>query len=330
MNRVRTAFVFPQPRADFAVILGLFVLEAEVFELRFDVVKAQTVRQRRIHEQRLRRDFLLLVWTHVLEGAHVVQAVRELDQNHPHVVAQREQHFSEVLGLGTGAGLEHPAHFGQAIDNRTLLGPKQTFHIVQGHVGVLHRVVKQRADDARRAQPHLLGHHTRHGNGMVDVGLPAFASNVLVRVQRDIEGLANGLALRALLGIFRRPQQPLGTSEESPAFPLPNRIPSPRKFVILCPICTSGECTDEPSVVHYFRTMTDATMTSWIEVPEWARFSARQFAVWGVFDGRPRCPSWDAVGRPRHRPQRPPCRRPPRRPRPLRRRLVRARPEPSS
>ena len=103
-------FRLPQPRADFAVILGLFVLEAEVFEFRFDVVKAQTVGQRRIHEQRLRRDFLLLVGPHVLEGAHVVQAVRQLDQNHPHVVAQRQQHFAEVLGLCTGARLEHAAH----------------------------------------------------------------------------------------------------------------------------------------------------------------------------------------------------------------------------
>ena len=33
-------------------------------------------------------------------------------------------------------------------------------------------------------------------------------------------------------------------------------------------MCTPFECADEPSVVHYFRTMTDATMTSWIEVPE--------------------------------------------------------------
>ena len=267
MKRVRTAFGLPQTRADFAVILGLFVLEAQVFEFRFDVVKAQTVGQRRIHEQRLRGDFLLLVGTHVLEGAHVVQAVRQLDQNHPHVVAQRQQHLAEVLGLGARPGLEHSAHLGQAIDNGTLLGPKHPLHILQGHVGVLHGVVQEGAHDACRAQapspppPHA----PRRWGGRCRaprfcVGCPCARP---ARHRRPCEWPCAPSASWN----FWPPATAPGTSEESPAFPLPNRIPSPRKFGILPSICTSPSNAHEPSVVHYFRTMTDATMTSWIEVP---------------------------------------------------------------
>ena len=51
------------------------------------------------------------------------------------------------------------------------------------------------------------------------------------------------------------------------AFPLPNRIPSPRKFGILLSKRTPPSSPHEPSRVHYFRTMTDANLTSWIDVP---------------------------------------------------------------
>ena len=175
--------------------------------------------QRRIHEQRLRGNFLLLVGPHVLERAHVVQAVRKLDQNHAHVVAQREQHLAEVLGLGARPWLEHTAHLCQPIHNGPFLGPKQTLHIVKGHVRVLHGVVQECAHDARGSQAHFLGNHPCHGDGVVDVGLSTLAADVLVRVERDIEGLADGLALRAFLGIFRSTQQP----------PVP-----PKNFLLFC------------------------------------------------------------------------------------------------
>jgi len=201
-------FGLPQTRADLPVIFRFLVLQAEVFELRFDVVQAQTMRKRRIHVQRLRGDFLLLVGAHVLERAHVVQAVRELDQNHPHVVAQRQEHLAEVLGLGTRPGLEHPAHLRQPIDDGSLFGPKHALHILQRHVGVLHGVVQEGAHDARGPQTHLLGHDPGHSDGVVDVRFAALSPNVLVRVERHVKGLSDGFPLGPLLGIFRRTQQP--------------------------------------------------------------------------------------------------------------------------
>ena len=164
--------------------------------------------QRRVHEQRLRGDLLLLVGTHVLKGPHVVQAVGKLDQDDAHVVAEGEQHLSEILRLGAGPRLEHPAHFRQPIDDDALFDPEHLLDVVQRHRGVLHRVVQQRTHDAGRAQPHFFCHHTGDGDGVVDVGLSAFAPDVFVRLQRHIEGLPDGLALGAFLGIFGRAQQP--------------------------------------------------------------------------------------------------------------------------
>ena len=201
-------FRFPQPGADHGVILGLLVFQAQVLELGFDVVEAQTVGQRRVHEQRLRGDLLLLVGPHVLQGPHVVQAVGELDQNDAHVVAQGEQHLPEILRLGAGPRLEHAAHFRQPIDDDALLDPEHLLDVVQGHRRVLHRVVQQRTHNAGRAQPHFFRHHTGDRDGVVDVGFPALAPDVFVRLQRDIEGLPDGLALGAFLGIFGRAQQP--------------------------------------------------------------------------------------------------------------------------
>ena len=91
---------------------------------------------------------------------------------------------------------------------------------------------RKRAHNARRPQTPSPRPPRAHCNGVVDVRFPAFATDVLVRVERDIEGLANGLAFRALLRIFAARNSP-GIAEGSPAFPLPNRIPSPRKFGIL-------------------------------------------------------------------------------------------------
>jgi hypothetical protein len=59
----------------------------------------EPVGERRVDLRGLPRDALLLVAGQVLEGAHVVQPVRELDEDHPDVVHHREDHLSEVLGL---------------------------------------------------------------------------------------------------------------------------------------------------------------------------------------------------------------------------------------
>ena len=56
--------------------------------------------QRGIHKIGFAGNLELLLPLHAVQRPHVVQAVGNLDEDDPDVVAQREQHLPEVLRLG--------------------------------------------------------------------------------------------------------------------------------------------------------------------------------------------------------------------------------------
>ena len=64
------------------------------------------MRERRVDLERLARLLHLLLLAEVLDRAQVVQAVGELDQDHPHVLGHRHDQLAVVLGLGVLAALE--------------------------------------------------------------------------------------------------------------------------------------------------------------------------------------------------------------------------------
>ncbi len=94
---------------DLVVLARVQRRESEVLELPFDRVDAQPVRQRGEDVQGLARLVLALLLGHRPERAHVVQAVGELDQDHPDVPGHRDQHLAVVLGLAVVAALEGDA-----------------------------------------------------------------------------------------------------------------------------------------------------------------------------------------------------------------------------
>ena len=70
---------------------------------------------------------------HVMQGAHVVQAVGELDQQHARVVGDGEQQFAEILGLlGVFGGEVELVELGQAVDQTADLRPE---HLVDAPRG---------------------------------------------------------------------------------------------------------------------------------------------------------------------------------------------------
>ncbi len=86
-------------RGQLAVVLRVEVLEGEVFQLAADAAHAEAVRDGREDVEGLLRDAAALLGLEVLERAHVVQAVGELDEHDAHVVHHRQQHLADVLGL---------------------------------------------------------------------------------------------------------------------------------------------------------------------------------------------------------------------------------------
>ena len=75
------------------------VPERKLFELVAQALHAHAPRERAVDFEGLLRDAGPLVGGHEAERAHVVEPVGQLDEQDTHVVGDREQQFSEVLGL---------------------------------------------------------------------------------------------------------------------------------------------------------------------------------------------------------------------------------------
>ena len=85
---------------DSLVLLGMLELETKVLKLGLYLIKPQPVGQRRIDVQCLASYLILFVGRLAVQGAHVVQAVAYLDEDHADVVAHGKEQLLEVLGLG--------------------------------------------------------------------------------------------------------------------------------------------------------------------------------------------------------------------------------------
>jgi chorismate mutase len=83
-----------------------------------------------------------------VQRAHVVQPVGELDEQHAHVVGDREQQLAEVLGLLGLLGDEiELLELGEAVDERADLLAEQLIDLGARRLGVLDRVVQERRRD---------------------------------------------------------------------------------------------------------------------------------------------------------------------------------------
>ncbi len=88
-----------EPLGDDVVGLRVDLAERQIFELLAHFVHAHAAGERRIDVEGLLGDTAARCRRHVIEGAHVVQPVGELDQQHAHVVGNGEQQLAQVLGL---------------------------------------------------------------------------------------------------------------------------------------------------------------------------------------------------------------------------------------
>ncbi len=139
-----------EPRGDDLVGLRIELAEGQVLELLAHLVHAHAAGERRIDVERLLGDAPARSLRHVVQRAHVVQAVGELDQQHAHVVGDGEQELAQVLGLLGLLGDEvELLELGQAFDQPADLGAEQLVDLGARRRGVLDRVVQQRRGDGR-------------------------------------------------------------------------------------------------------------------------------------------------------------------------------------
>ena len=85
---------------------GLNVDEGEIFQFAAHFTHAEAVRDRRVDIQRFARDPLAAFQRQRTERAHVVQPVRQFDDDDADVLDHRQEHLAIVLGLSVFGGIK--------------------------------------------------------------------------------------------------------------------------------------------------------------------------------------------------------------------------------
>ncbi len=174
------------------VALGIEVAKRQVLQFPLDGVHAQPVGQRGVDIQRLPCDGHLPLRPLPLERAHVVQPVRQLDQNHPDVLGHGQEHLAKGLGLGLlPVGEVELRELGHAVHQQGHLVAEHRAHVVQrAALHVLHAVVQKARRDGGRVQ-HQIRQYDRHRAGVAKIGIARFPHLVGVGLFRESVGPAD-------------------------------------------------------------------------------------------------------------------------------------------
>ena len=134
---------------------------------------------------------------HVLERAHVVQAVGELDQQHPHVVGDRQQKLAEVLRLlGLARHQVELFQLGEALDQMTDIGTEDLVDLGPRGRRVLDGVVQERRRDGGVVELEV-GQNGRHFKRMAEIGVAGGALLLAV----GLHGVDIGAVEQRLVGV---------------------------------------------------------------------------------------------------------------------------------
>ncbi|EKD60839.1 MAG: hypothetical protein ACD_54C00527G0001 [uncultured bacterium] len=155
--------------------LGVEHAERKVFQFFAHPLHTHATRQRRIDFHGFARLLRLLFRPHRLDGAHVVQPVGQLDQNHPQVFRHCHEQFAEVFRLlRFGRRQLQIGQLGDAIDQFSHLFAEQFRNLGIGGLGVFDGVMQQRGDDGGIIQL-LFGQNGRNRHGMRKIRLARLA-----------------------------------------------------------------------------------------------------------------------------------------------------------
>ncbi|SIJ70857.1 Uncharacterised protein [Mycobacteroides abscessus subsp. abscessus] len=195
---------------DLVVDLGVENLEREVFELPFDRVHAQPVRQRGVDLEGLAGLLRTRGGGDELPRAGIVEAVGEFDDEDADVLGHRDDHLPHGLRLG-GLTVGELVELRHPVDHRGDLGAEGLGELLERVVGVLDGVVEQsrRQGDGEHAD---LGEDRRHRHRVGDVGVPGLPGLTAVGLLGDRVGTDDevdvGLRMARLQGTDHRSEHP--------------------------------------------------------------------------------------------------------------------------
>ena len=134
------------------------------------------------------RDPALLGLGQRRDRAHVVQPVGELDQQDAYVLGHRDEHLAHRRGLLRLLGVElEPVELGHTVDDRGNVFAERVDEVGERQLGVLDRVVQQRARERDVVEAEV-GEDHRHTERVRDVGVAGAAHLIAVGVAGDDVG----------------------------------------------------------------------------------------------------------------------------------------------
>ena len=175
---------------DDAVIgLGIDILEGEVLELLLDGIDAEAVGQGRVNIQRFPGDGGAALLRLMTEGAHVVEAVRQLDEHDADVLGHGEDHLAERLGLGfLPVGEVHFIQLGDAVHEIRDLFAELRADGIEGDIGaVLDGIVKEARGNGGWVD-HELGEDGGDEGRVGEIRLTGLAELTFVRFFGELPG----------------------------------------------------------------------------------------------------------------------------------------------
>ena len=114
------------------------------------------MRNWRINVLRFVRDFFLTLARQMLQRAHIVQAVGQLDHDHADIIHHGQHHLADVFRLPLlGAGKIDFADLGNAFDDVRHLLAELALDVFNSDGGVFDRIVQQAGNDGRRIHLHF-------------------------------------------------------------------------------------------------------------------------------------------------------------------------------
>ena len=149
--------------------------------------------------QSLARDALLRIGIDVLQRAHIVQAIDELDEDDPNIVDHGEQHLAIGLGLACFAALEGEAvDFGDAVNQSGNRLSELLAHLVKSGGGIFQDVVQQTGCDGGVVHAQL-GEQTGDLDAVLQERMAGFAQLAFVVATGEVIGSGDQLEVRLIV-----------------------------------------------------------------------------------------------------------------------------------
>ena len=174
---------FPERDLFHQVIVDLWlqVFQGKIVQLYLDLGDTKPHGDGRVDIHCLPGLLLLLFRLHVLKGPHIVETVRQLDEDDTDILGHGKEHLSKVLCLDFDLIriVGQLSQLCNAVDQKSDLRPEFLFDLRIGHPGILHGIVQKTRNDGFLVQLQVR-QDNGHTERVDDIGLSGFSFLILV------------------------------------------------------------------------------------------------------------------------------------------------------